>query len=55
MVIIKIVSALSLLVAGFLFDENGYENETVKLILFIIFMIVASVSTVLQFVLEDKE
>ena len=53
--ITKIVSALSLLITGFLFDSSGYENNKIGLIAFVICLIVASVSTVLQFVFEDKE
>lgn len=55
LIAIKTVSALSLLVTGFLFDSNGYQDNTAKLIFFIISLIIASASTVLQFVLEDKE
>lgn len=55
LLITKIVSSLSLLVTGFLFDSTGYQNNVIKLIAFIICLIVASVSTVLQFVLEDRE
>ena len=54
-VITKIISSLSLLVTGFLFDSAGYQNNVGKLIAFIVCLIVASVSTVLQFVLEDRE
>lgn len=32
LLIIKIISALSLLVTGFLFDGNGYKDATTKLI-----------------------
>lgn len=49
MIILKIVSAFSLLITGFLFDANGYQNNIVKLVLFVIILIVACVSTVLQF------
>ncbi|MBE6649618.1 MAG: hypothetical protein E7614_08920 [Ruminococcaceae bacterium] len=52
---LKIVSWASLLLTGFLFDSNGYEKATGKLIVFVICLIVACVSTVLQFVYEDKE
>lgn len=55
LLITKIVSSLSLLVTGFLFDSTGYQDNVIKLIAFIICLIVASVSTVLQFVLEDRE
>ena len=55
LLITKIVSAFSLLLTGFLFDFSGYENNKIGLMLFILFLIVACVSTVLQFVLEDKE
>lgn len=55
LLITKILSSLSLLVTGFLFDSTGYQDNVIKLIAFIICLIVASVSTVLQFVLEDRE
>lgn len=55
LLITKIVSALSLLITGFLFDSSGYQNNKMGLIAFVICLIVASVSTVLQFVFEDKE
>ena len=55
LLITKIVSSISLLVTGFLFDSAGYQNNVIKLIAFIVCLIVASVSTVLQFVLEDRE
>lgn len=55
LLITKVVSSLSLLVTGFLFDSDGYQNNVIKLIAFIVCLIVASVSTVLQFVLEDRE
>lgn len=55
LLITKIVSSLSLLVTGFLFDSAGYQDNVIKLIAFIVCLIVASVSTVLQFVLEDRE
>lgn len=53
-IIIKIVSALSTLITGFLFDSSGYQNNYFKLIEFIIFLVIATISTVLQFVFEDK-
>lgn len=52
LIILKIVSSFSLLVTGFLFDANGYQDNVLKLILFIIMLIMACVSTVLQFVKE---
>lgn len=55
LVIIKTVSVFSLLLTGFLFDSTGYQDSTVRFIAFIISLIVACVSTVLQFVLETKE
>ena len=55
LLITKIVSALSLLITGFLFDSSGYQNNKMGLIAFVICLIVASVSTVLQYVFEDKE
>lgn len=53
LIIIKIISAFSLLITGFLFDSNGYQNNITKLVLFIVALIVACVSTVLQFVKEE--
>ena len=55
LVIAKIISALSLLFTGFLFDSTGYQDNTITLIFFIASLIVACVSTVLQFVLEERE
>ena len=52
LVVLKVFSAFSLLITGFLFDANGYQDNIIKFILFIIALIVASVSTVLQFVRE---
>lgn len=52
LLITKIVSAISLLISGFLFDEDG---GTVKLVIFLIVFAIACASTVLQFVLEYKE
>ena len=52
LVVLKVFSAFSLLITGFLFDANGYQDNIIKLILFIIALIVASVSPVLQFVRE---
>lgn len=50
---LKIASAFSLLVTGFLFDENGYQDNIVKMILFIIVLIIACITTILQIVKED--
>ena len=55
LIIIKIVSTFSTLITGFLFDASGYQHNFMKQICFIIFLIIASVSTVMQFVLEEKE
>jgi len=51
----KVVSTLSLLLTGFLFDYTGYQDNTIGLILFSIALIVACVSTVWQIFLEEKE
>jgi cell division protein FtsB len=51
----KIVSALSLLITGFLFDENGYQDNIIRLVAFIIVFAIACVTTVLQFVFEERE
>ena len=55
MIIIRIVSSFSILITGFLFDASGYGHNFTKLIFFIIFLIIASVSTAIQIVLEEKE
>lgn len=55
LLIAKIISVFSLLITGFLFDSSGYQNNVLKLIAFIVCIIIASVSTVLQFVYEDRE
>lgn len=55
LLITKIVSSLSLLLTGLLFDSTGYQENVIQLIVFVISLIVACVSTVLQFVLEDRE
>ena len=55
MIIIRIVSSFSILITGFLFDASGYGHNFMKLIFFIIFLIIASVSTAIQIVLEEKE
>lgn len=51
----KISSTLSLLFTGFLFDTNGYQENIVQLIVFIIILVIACVTTVLQFVFEERE
>lgn len=51
----KIISAFSLLLTGFLFDSSGFQNNAIKLIIFVITLVIATISTVMQFVLEDKE
>lgn len=51
--IIRAVSSFSTLITGFLFDVSGYGHNFTKLIFFIICLIIASVSTVIQFVLEE--
>lgn len=51
----KITSALSLLLTGCLFDSDGYEEKFLVFIFFVISLIVATITTVMQFVLEEKE
>ena len=53
LIILKLVSWFSLLITGFLFDSNGYQNHFFKLILFVFMLILACVSTVLQLVKEE--
>ena len=48
----KIVSSLSLLITGFLFDLNGYQNNAGKLIAFIVLLVIACITTVLQHIKE---
>ncbi len=52
MITVKIASPLSILITGLLFDSTGYQNNTGKMIVFIIFLIVACISTVIQYVKE---
>lgn len=54
-IIIRVVSSFSTLITGFLFDASGYGHNFKKLLFFIIFLIIASVSTAIQIVLEEKE
>ena len=52
LIALKIISSFSLLIVGFLFDAKGYQDNMGKLIFFIIVLIIACISTVLQFVKE---
>lgn len=54
-VCMKILSPLSTLVTGFLFDLNGYEKATGKMVMFILALVVACLSTVLQYWDDIKE
>lgn len=51
----KIVSALSLLITGFLYDSDGFQGKPLLLISFIVTLVIATGTTVVQFILEDKE
>lgn len=55
LLLFKILSAFSLLLTGFLFDSDGYQKNSLGFIFFVVFLIVATISTVMQFVLEEKE
>lgn len=55
LLVAKIVSAISMLLTGFLFDSDGYQGNAIKLICFVIILSIACVSTVLQFVWEDRK
>ncbi len=48
----KVMSTISVMMTGLLIDSNGYKDNFVKLIFFIIFLIMACCSTVMQFVKE---
>lgn len=50
--ITKIISTISILITGFLFDSNGYQNNLSKLIFFIIFLLISSVSTAIIYIKE---
>ena len=54
LIFLKIISALSLLITGFLFDINGYE-EKYMLVVFIGFFAIACVTTVLDAIFGYKE
>ena len=51
----KILSSISILVTGLLYDSKGYENDSDKMTKFIVALIIACVSTVLQFWDDIKE
>ena len=53
LIILKIISSLSALFTGMLFDVNGFQANSVKLILFVFVLVITCVTTVLQFVKED--
>ena len=53
MILLKTVSAFSMLFTALLFDANGYHNNTSKLILFIICLITACVSNLMKFEKEE--
>ena len=55
LLICKILSALSLLFTGFLFDSDGFQDTPLLLIAFIVMLVIATGTTVVQFILEDKE
>lgn len=54
-IFMKILSPLSILVTGFLYDSNGYENELAKMAAFICALVVACISTLLQYLDDIKE
>lgn len=53
LIALRIISTFSLLVTGALIDFDGYEGHPVKLWLFIVSLLIASVSTLLLYVKED--
>lgn len=50
--IVKILSSISLMITGFLFDQNGYQNNMLKLISFIIIFAIACISTAVVYIKE---
>lgn len=54
LIIIKIIATISLVVVGMLFDANGFEGNVCRFIWFIILLVIACISTVLQFVYEER-
>lgn len=55
LIALRTTSAFSVLFTGILFDSDGYKDNIIKFIIFIIIFFIASVSTVLLYVFEDKE
>lgn len=53
LVLLKIGAPISMWFPGFLFDANGYGDNIVKLIVFVISLIVATMLTVLLVLKED--
>lgn len=51
----KVVSFISVFISGALLDFQELQSSMGKLIAFIIFFVIASVSTVLQFSWEERE
>lgn len=52
---VKVVSFVSVFISGALLDFQELQGSMGKLIAFIIFFVIASVSTVLQFSWEERE
>lgn len=50
--IVKILSSISLVITGFLFDPNGYQNNMLKLMSFIIIFAIACISTAVVYIKE---
>ena len=53
LVVLKIVSTFSLFFAGLLVDSGGYSGNLGKFIAFVICLVIAATSVVLQFTVED--
>lgn len=52
---LRIVSPLSSLLAGFFFDPSSFNGYSFKLFAFITLLMIATATTVLQHVLDDRE
>lgn len=51
----KCISTFTLLFTGYLFDLDRFKSNAELLIVFLIVFVIASISTLFQFLLEDKE
>jgi hypothetical protein len=52
--ICRVLSPISVLFAGILFDRNGFTESLLQLMFFIIFLVIAVITTIFQHSKEDE-